>query len=205
MMEFTACSPADGSCRVVVREEWPASWTDNRPTIQWLEDGKRFIWQSERTGYANYYLYDLSGELLATLTNHPFEVGGIVKVDERAKQLWYYARSGDNYMKLQLHRVGLDGRGDTRLTDPAFNHTVTVSPDGKLFTDVSQTHAIPPVTRLRDARGRERAVVAESDMSGVTELGLTPVEMFNYTSADGKTELQGMIHKPSNFDPTHQY
>ena len=205
VMEFTACSPADGSCRVVVREEWPASWTDNRPTIQWLEDGKRFIWQSERTGYANYYLYDLSGELLATLTNHPFEVGGIVKVDERAKQLWYYARSGDNYMKLQLHRVGLDGRGDTRLTDPAFNHTVTVSPDGKLFTDVSQTHAIPPVTRLRDARGRERAVVAESDMSGVTELGLTPVEMFNYTSADGKTELQGMMHKPSNFDPTHQY
>ena len=205
VMEFTACSPADGSCRVVVREEWPASWTDNRPTIQWLEDGKRFIWQSERTGYANYYLYDLSGELLATLTNHPFEVGGIVKVDERAKQLWYYARSGDNYMKLQLHRVGLDGRGDTRLTDPAFNHTVTVSPDGKLFTDVSQTHAIPPVTRLRDARGRERAVVAESNMTGVEELGLTPVEMFNYTSADGKTELQGMMHKPSNFDPTHQY
>ncbi|MEZ4698539.1 MAG: DPP IV N-terminal domain-containing protein [Rhodothermales bacterium] len=205
VMEFTACSPADGSCRVVVREEWPASWTDNRPTMQWLEDGKRFIWQSERTGFANYYLYDLSGELLATLTNHPFEVGGIVKVDERAKQLWYYARSGDNYMKLQLHRVGLDGRGDTRLTDPAFNHTVTVSPDGKLFTDVSQTHAIPPVTRLRDARGRERAVVAESNMTGVEELGLTPVEMFNYTSADGKTELQGMMHKPSNFDPTHQY
>lgn len=205
VMEFTACAPATGTCRVVVREEWPESWTDNRPTIEWLEDGKRFIWQSERTGFSNYYLYDISGKLLATLTNHPFEVGSIVKVDERAKQMWYYARSGDNYMKQQLHRVGLDGRGDKRLTDPAFHHTVTVSPDGKLFTDVSQTHAIPPVTTLRDANGRERSVVAESDMSGVEELGIQPVEMFNYTSADGKTELQGMMHKPSNFDPSHRY
>ncbi len=205
VMEFTACSPANGSCRVVVREEWPASWTNNRPTIAWLEDGKRFIWQSERTGFSNYYLYDLSGDLLATITSHPFEVGAIVKVDERAKQLWYYARSGDNYMKQQLHRVGLDGKGDRRLTDPALHHTVAVSPDGKWFTDVSQTHAIPPVTHLRDARGREKALVAESGMGGVEDLQLQPVEMFTYTSADGSTELQGMMHKPSNFDPTHRY
>ena len=205
VMEFTACSPTTGSCRVVVREEWPASWTDNRPTLRWLEDGKRFIWESERTGFANYYLYDISGNLLATLTSHPFEVGSIVKVDEDAKQLWYYARSADNYMKQQLHRVGLNGRGDHRLTDPAFHHTVSVSPDGKWFTDVAQTHADPPVTRLRDANGRERAVVAESDMSGVSELGLKPVEMFTYTSADGETELHGMMHKPSNFDPSRRY
>ena len=36
-------------------------------------------------------------------------------------------------MKLQLHRVGLDGKGDKRLTDPAFTHTVNASPDGKLL------------------------------------------------------------------------
>ena len=38
--------------------------------------------------------------------------------------LFYMARDGDNHMKLQLHRVGLDGKGDVRLTDPAFHHTV---------------------------------------------------------------------------------
>src|SRR5690606_9258417 len=92
VMEFTACNPVSGSCRVVLREEWPASWTDNRPSLTWLEDGKRFIWRSERTGFANYYLYDISGKLLATLTNHPFEVGGIVEVDEDNRVLWYYAR-----------------------------------------------------------------------------------------------------------------
>jgi dipeptidyl-peptidase-4 len=205
VMEFTACAPSTGACRVIVREEWPASWTDNRPLIRWLEDGKRFIWESERTGFSNYSLYDLSGERLATLTDHPFEVAGITKIDEQARQLWYTARSGDNHMKLQLHRVGLNGKGDRRLTDPAFNHQVSVSPDGRYFTDVSQTHAIPPVTHLRDANGRLLATVAESDVSGMEELGLQPVEMFTYTSADGTTPLQGMLHKPSNFDPARRY
>ena len=40
--------------------------------------------------------------------------------------LYYMARDGDNPMKLQLHRVGLDGKDDKRLTDPAFTHTVDV-------------------------------------------------------------------------------
>jgi dipeptidyl-peptidase-4 len=205
VVELAACAPATGACRVVVREEWPASWAENSPPIRWLADGTRFIWESERTGFKNYYLYDLSGKFFATLTQHPFEVGGIVKVDEKAKQLWYYARSGDNYMKLQLHRVGLDGKGDKRLTDPAFNHTVTVSPDGKFFTDVAQTHAIAPVTRLMDASGKAVATIAESDLTAFKAAGLTPVEMFTYTAADGSTQEFGMLQKPSNFDPTRKY
>jgi dipeptidyl-peptidase-4 len=205
IMEFTACAPATGACRVIVREEWPASWTDNSPTIEWLADGKRFIWESERTGFKNYYLYDIRGKLLATLTDHPFEVAGIVKVDEAAKQLWYTARSGDNYMKLQLHRVGLDGRGDRRLTDPAFLHSVTVAPDGKHIIDVAQTHDTPPMTRLLDRNGKVLATLAESDATGARELGVRPVELFTYTSADGVTELHGMLHFPSDFDPSRTY
>ena len=205
IMEFAACAPATGACRVIVREEWLPSWTENSPPIHWLEDGKRFIWWSQRTGFANYYLYDLSGRQLATLTTHAAEVAGIVHVDEKAKQLWYTARTGDNFMKHQLHRVGLDGKGDRRLTDPAFHHTVTVAPDGKHFIDVAQTHAIAPTTRLMDANGKALAVLAESDLSAMTAAGFKPVEMFTYTAADGVTKLHGMMSKPSNFDPTRKY
>ena len=31
IMELAACTPTSGKCRVVVREEWPASWVDNSP------------------------------------------------------------------------------------------------------------------------------------------------------------------------------
>lgn len=205
IMELTACSPSTGACRVIVREEWPASWTENTPEMHWLADGKRFVWMSERNGFRNLYLYDISGKLLATLTNHAFEVDGVERVDEKAGQVWYMARSGDNFMKSQLHRVGLDGKGDTRLTDPAFQHTVTIAPDGRHWVDVAQTHDTPPVSKLMDARGREVATVATSDASGFETLGLQPVEMFTFTSADGTTELHGMLHKPSNFDPSRSY
>jgi dipeptidyl-peptidase-4 len=173
--------------------------------MQFLSDGKRFIWASERTGYRNYYLYDLSGKLLATLTNHPFEVGPIELVDEKAGVLWYMARSGDNHMKLQLHRVGLDGKGDRRLTDPAFHHTVMVAPDGRHFVDVAQTHDTPPVTRLMDANGKVVAELAKSDMTKFEQLGLQRVELFTFTAADGVTELHGMLHRPSNFDPNREW
>lgn len=205
IMEFSACNTESGKCRVIVHEEWLPSWTDNSPTMQWLKDGKRFIWMSERNGFKNYYLYDLSGKLLATLTNHQFEVGNIVRVDEEAGMLYYLARSGDNHMKLQLHRVGLDGNGDKRLTDPAFYHTVDVAPDGKHFIDVVQTHNTPPATRLVDADGKVIETLAESDLSKFDQLGLKKLEMFTFKAADGQTTLYGLIHFPSNFDPAKKY
>ncbi len=205
ILEFTAANPATGKCRVIVREEWPASWVENHPEQRFLKDGKRFVWQSERTGWKNYYLYDLSGKLLATLTNHQFETGRIAQVDEANNALFYTARSGDNPNKLQLHRVGLDGKGDKRLTDPAFNHTVNIAPDSQHFVDTAQTHALPPVTRLLDADGKVVEELAQSDLSKFNQLGLKKNEVFKFKAADGLTELYGRLSFPSNFDPSKKY
>ncbi len=205
VMEFSACHPTTGKCRVIVREEWLPSWTENSPDMTYLKDNKRFIWESERNGYKNFYLYDLSGKLHAALTNHPFEVASIVRVDEDAGVLYYLARSGDNHMKLQLHRVGLDGKGDKRLTDPAFNHSVNLAPDGKHFIDVAQTHNTPPFTRLVDADGKVVQELAKSDTTKFEQLNLQRVELIKYKAADGQTELHGLLHKPSNFDPNKKY
>ncbi|MBK9314248.1 MAG: DPP IV N-terminal domain-containing protein [Acidobacteria bacterium] len=205
IMEFTASNPETGKCRVIVREQWLPSWTTNTPQIEFLKDNRRFIWASERTGWRNFLLYDLNGKLLATLTSHQFEVGNIVQVNEELGVLYYTARSGDNHMKLQLHRVGLDGKGDRRLTDPAYNHTVDVAPDGRHFIDVAQKHDTPPFTRLLDSDGKRVEELAKSDTSKFDQLGLKRVELITYKAADGVTELHGLLHKPSNFDPSRKY
>lgn len=204
-VEFAAANPDTGKCRVIVREEWLPSWVEWVPTVYFLNDGNRFIWSSERTGFKNYHLYDLSGKLLATLTNHPCEISSIVRVDEEAGLLYYMARDGDNHMKMQLHRVGLDGRGDKRLTDPAFNHRVDLSPDGRYLIDVAQTHDVPPVTRLVDSDAKVVAELAKSDMTRFEQLGLKRVELFKFKAPDGQTDLHGMLSFPSNFDPGKKY
>jgi dipeptidyl-peptidase-4 len=159
-------------------------------------------------------------------------VGPIVKLDEAAGVMFYMARDGENFMKMQLHRVGLDGKGDVRLTDPKFNHSIAgcggagggggrgggggvaqagggaacgISPDNKLFIDTYQTHDQPPATQLVDMAGKALAQLAKSDTTKFDQIGLKKVEMFTYLSADGKTTLYGTITFPTNFDPTKKY
>src|SRR5215467_13812298 len=203
--DLAACDPTSGKCRIVVHESWPTGWLETNAYMQYLKDGHRFIWESERNGYKNYYLYDLKSPAVVPITQNEFEATGVVRVDEAKNTLYYTARDGDNYMKVQLHRVGLDGKGDTRLTDPAFNHTISLSPDGKLFVDVAETHDQAPVTRLVDAKGAVVAELAKTDLAKFNEIGLKKVEMYTYLAADGRTRLHGMISFPSNFDPSKHY
>jgi len=203
--ELVAANPETGQTRVVYREEWPASWTENSPQMTWLKDGRRFILVSERTGFRNLYLYDLSGQLLATLTRHPFDVVGVAGVDEKAGWVYYTARSGDNPMKVQLHRVTLNGKNDRRLTDPAFNHNVDLSPNFKYFVDIAQTHDIAPTTRLYTTGGQLIRELARSDLSRFEALGLKKAELFTFKAADGQTELYGLLQFPSNFDQNKKY
>ncbi len=136
-----------------------------------------------------------------------------MKLDEAAGVMFYMARDGDNFMKLQLHRVGLDGKGDVRLTDPRFNHSVGgcggggggrgaggggaggacgISPDNKYFVDVYQTHDQPAASQLVNAStGAIVSQLAKGDMTKFDQLGLKRAEMFTYLAADGKTTLYG--------------
>lgn len=205
--EFVACSPATGHCRVIIREEWPTGWVNwTRDNLHFLRDSTRFIWESVRNGFTNGYLSDLSGKSIAAITRNQFELASIVRIDDNTNTMWYLARDGDNFMKLQLHKVGLDGRNDRRLTNPAFNHQVEVSPDGKYFVDVAQTHDQPPFSQVVDvASTRPVAQLARSDYRALDSLGFRSSEMFSYLAADGKTQLFGTIEYPAHFDPARKY
>ena len=63
VLELVAANPDTGALRVVIREEWPTGWIENSPAMVFLKDGRRFIWQSERNGWSNFYLYDLSRQV----------------------------------------------------------------------------------------------------------------------------------------------
>src|SRR5579862_1835377 len=226
--EIVAADPSTGATRVVVHDEWPTGWVNEDPRLVFLEDGRRFIWESQRNGWNHFYLYDVSGTLIAPhTTGTQADAYSIVKVDEPRRLLFYMARDGDNPLKLQMHRVGLDGTHDVRLTDPKLHHTVGncltsagarvplqtpvpgpcgISGDDRYFVDVAQTHDTPAATRLVDAsNGSVVETLAAADTTKFDALHLRKAEMFTYTAADGKTPLRGMIQFPSTFDPSKKY
>ena len=132
--------------------------------------------------------------------------------------MFYMARDGDNYMKLQLHRVGLDGKGDVRLTDPTFTTSHVRGGARCAIGGAASRRQQVLRRRLSDARSAAGDAAASTRTGKVvgaarqerpdaasTQLGLKKVEMFTYKAADGKTTLYGTIAFPSNFDPSKKY
>lgn len=68
-----------------------------------------------------------------------------------------------------------------------------------------QTHDTPPVSRLVNVQGNVIDELIKTDMTKFEQLGFKRVELFKYKAADGTTDLYGLLHFPSNFDPNKKY
>ena len=206
ILEIAAADPKTGQSRVVVKETQD-TWQKNRPLMQFLADGKRFIWETERTGWEHYELRHLDGRLLNPLSAvEPYPTASILRVDEKAGLFYYTAYSGKQPLNVHLHRVQLDGAKHMRLTNRPRNHTsLNVSPDDKWFVAVYEAVGVPPTTGLFNLKGEQVAVLAKADSKKAEELGLVAQELFTFKADDGKTDLQGTLYKPANFDPNKTY
>ena len=56
-----------------------------------------------------------------------------------------------------------------------------------------------------DADGNVLVQLAQSDLTKFWKLCLRPVELLRFKAADGRTDLYGMLHFPSNFTPAKKY
>ncbi len=208
-LEIVAADPATGRTRVVVREQQPA-WQNNLSLMRFLDDKKRFIWETERTGWKQYELRHLNGSRLGPLSNLKGKPAtALVKVDETSGWIYFTARSGGNPLNDHLHRVRPDGTGHTRLTRNALYYsTFNISPDHKWFVARREAVGVPPVMALFDAKGNEVVVLTErpdADKKMEAELGLAKPELFACKATDGKTIIYGTLYKPANFDPKRKY
>ncbi len=205
-LEVMAAGVAGGPPRLVVAETQP-TWQNNKPLMQFLRDGERFIWETERTGWKHFELRHLNGSLINRLTDvASYPVGSLVRVDEEAGWLYYSAYSSDNPLNAQLHRVRLDGSEPERLTSGPWHHSAFhIAPNHKWFVCTYEAADVPPTTALFTDRGEQVAVLATSDTAKSQELGLVPPELFTFKADDGTTDLQGILHKPAHFDPQRKY
>jgi dipeptidyl-peptidase 4 len=175
-----------------------------------ISDGRERIWSSERDGWNHLYLYDTTtGAVKNQITKGDWVIRSIDHVDEPNRVLYFSGggkESGrDPYLR-HAYRVGLDGTGMKLLTPEDADHTVSFSPDGKFFVDAYSRPDMPTVSVLR--RSADGTVVKElerADYSRLQALGWRFPEPFKAKAADGKTDLYGLIWRPTNFDPAKKY
>ena len=205
VLDVLAANPKTGASRVVVTERQD-TWQENRPLMRFLKDGRRFLWETEKTGFKHYELRSLDGSLLSTVTNGKWPVESIVLVDEDAGELWFTAWSGKVAVQRQLHVARLDGSECVRVTGEDFNHSNhRISPRGDFVIATAETTAVPQHTVVYARNGTRIATLAEGSTKGFATHGLTPSELFTCKAADGETDLYGRIAYPPAFDPTKKY
>ncbi len=197
-----------GKVKTVVTES-QETWQENRPMIHFLLDNRRFVWETEKTGWKHYELRDLEGRRLNKLTDHgEYAVDQILRIDDESGFVYFTAFSDlGNPLNQHLHRVKLDGSQHQKLTTGSLNHTwFSIAPSGKWFLATLESVDQPAKTILYDRDGKPLAVIAKGDTSKMAkELKLAEPELFYFTAADGKTKIYGVLHKPSNFDPSKKY
>lgn len=204
-VELMATDPATGASRTVITETQP-TWQKNSPTVRFLADGRRFLWESESNGFANWELWDLEKGKVARLTDDPWPAESIVHVDEERGWLWYSARSGKVGINSQLHRARLDGSARERVTKAELHHSgFRIAPGGAHFVATAEFVDVPPSTALYAADGSLVAQLSKPAADPYGKAGLMPPEFLTVKAADGVTDLYGLLYKPRDFDPSRRY
>jgi dipeptidyl-peptidase-4 len=210
---FRVADAQTGAVRTLFEEHMPtqvgdASLRENLWRV--LPASNELMWWSQRANWLHLYLYDLTtGQLKNQITTGEGNVDDIVRVDEKARQV-YFMRSGkeeaghDPYFQ-QLFKIGFDGRGLALLTPENANHVVTVSPNGAYFVDAYSTPDTPPVTVLRDANGKVVQTLERADISRLVAADWHPPTPVRMKARDGKTDIYGLMFTPSKLDSTRKY
>jgi dipeptidyl-peptidase 4 len=199
---------ATGAVRKVL-EESVATQFESRPGWQVLWPANELIWASERDNWSQLYLYDLqTGTLKNQITTGEGPVMQIARVDEKARTIWFGANGrekGQDPYFLHFYRIGLDGAKGVSLTPEDGTHTVQISPSGKYIVDSYSKPDVPPVAVLRDADGKTIQPLEKADISKLLATGWKPPVPITMKAHDGKTDIYGLMFRPTNFDPAKKY
>lgn len=224
-----------GHTRTVIEEESPDTCfklrLDSRLPIHTkpLPNSDDVLWYSERSGWGHLYLYDIkTGELKHPITKGEWIVREIHHYDAERRELIIQTAgriAGRDPYYCDICRVNIDTGEIAPIistdqeylvfdqgTEMASNYAVTrdisggmgVSPTGNYVVTTRSRVDEAPVSILLDQDGNERLILETADVSGLPDGWQWP-ERVKLLAADGKTDIYGVVYRPSCFSPDQSY
>ncbi len=195
---------------VSIYHETDAAWVDEASSLEdkfWINNGKEFLWTSEKDGWRHVYRISRDGKNETLVTKGNFDMMGVTALDEAGGYLYFYA-TPDNATQRYLYRTKLDGSAAPERLSPLNQngtHTYNVSPTGKYaqhsFSNYYTTPArewvsLPDHSALDGHKVYNAVEKADSTKSNV--------KFFKVKTEEG-VEMDGWMVKPTNFDPNKKY
>ena len=200
-----------GAVRDIHVEKVATQYESGKGATNWryFPTTNEFIWYSEKTDWGHIYLHDLkTGALKNAITSGDFIVTRIVRIDEKARTVYFEAngreKGRDPYFS-HFYSVGFDGKNLRLLTPEDGTHQVTISPDGGYFIDNFSKPDVPPVAVLREMSGKLVTTLETADVSRLKAAGWKAPTPVTVKSRDGRWDLYGLMFTPSNLDASKKY
>lgn len=221
LYQMLAMSAQTGKLTTVVEERSDKFVNYSRLWRHFLGDGTGLLWTSERDNWNHLYMVSLptenangkkskaSSSQIRQITKGAWCVRSVQYVDEANKTI-YFSASGmnkdeDPYL-IHYYKIGFDGKKLTCLTPANGNHSVSYSADHRYLVDTYSRVDCPPVTELRSAAdGSLISTLESADIIKLIDNGWQAPEVFTAKGRDGKTDMWGIIQRPTNFDPQKKY
>ena len=207
---------------------------DELPTFLPIIETSELLWFSERSGWGHLYLYDLkTGNLKSSVTMGDWLVRNIVFFEAKRREVFIQTAGRvaqrDPYYR-DLARVNIDTGEITTLVSSDHEYTAiapqshntmllsnvrdvndfacSVSYSGDYFVITRSRADEIPTTFLSNRNGELLLEIEKADTGALLSAfpnGFHWPEPFKVMSADGKTDIYGLIFRPSDFDPKNSY
>ena len=210
LYQMLAMDAETGKLRTIVEERSDKFVNYGRIWRQFVGKGKQLLWTSERDNWNHLYLYDVQkGKVIRQITKGAWFVREVQRVDEEKGEIYFSAcgmdKSEDPYL-IHYYKIGIDGKNLVALTPEEGNHSARYSYDYRYLVDTYSKVDTAPVTVLRDAvTGKLVKTLETADISTIKKHGWAAPEVFVAKGRDGKTDMWGIIQRPTNFNPQKKY
>ena len=210
LYQMLAMDAETGKLRTIVEERSDKFVNYGRIWRQFVGKGKQLLWTSERDNWNHLYLYDVQkGKVIRQITKGAWFVREVQRVDEEKGEIYFSAcgmdKSEDPYL-IHYYKIGIDGKNLVALTPEEGNHSARYSYDYRYLVDTYSKVDTAPITVLRDAvTGKLVKTLETADISTIKKHGWAAPEVFVAKGRDGKTDMWGIIQRPTNFDPQKRY
>lgn len=196
-----------GEVKTVLIEQ-DSCWVDVNEFFRWMENGKAFLWISERDGWKHAYIASLTDGNLKLITSGDYDVIDVQEVDETNGWL-YFTASPHDAARSYLYRTTLDGKGKPQMVTPLNQsgfHTYNISPDSRWAIHTFNTFSTPPFTELIRLKDHKSVQILENNSAFNEELNkFNPQKPEFFTVNIGEAILDAWCLKPVDFDPSKKY
>ncbi len=213
--DIELCNVTTGNTNTIYTER-DSAWIDILPLWDedysnggwdWLDNGKEFLWASEKDGWRHLYRISRDGKKVTRITNGNFDVMDISAINESTGYIYFFA-SPENATQKYLYRTKLDGKGQQERVSPvnqSGTHNYNVSPSGSFAIHTFSNYYTPNTTEwisLPDHKFLNGSNV--NDAVSKSNKSKSGIEFFKIKTEEG-VEMDAWMVKPTQFDPSKKY